>query len=109
MAVFPKMDMHPGRMTIILEQIFKLELWLMNKTTDFTKKISNLIRNRYSCRTYSGVQIESGTLKLLVNYSDRCQEGPFGFGSRFVSEAGKVHQVGPSDHFPVTADLKLVR
>jgi endonuclease/exonuclease/phosphatase family metal-dependent hydrolase len=28
---------------------------------------------------------------------------------QFVSEAGKVHQVGPSDHFPVTADLKLVR
>lgn len=27
----------------------------------------------------------------------------------FVSEAGKVHQVGPSDHFPVTADLRLLR
>jgi nitroreductase len=55
----------------------------MNKTIDFTKQISNLVRERYSCRTYSGAPIESGTLQLLVIYSDRCQEGPFGFVSRF--------------------------
>jgi nitroreductase len=55
----------------------------MNKTTDFTKQISDLIRERYSCRTYSGAPIEIGRLKLLVNFSNSCQVGPFGSTTRF--------------------------
>lgn len=50
---------------------------------EFTKPITQLIHERFSCRTYAERPIESKTLEALIDFSNNCQVGPFGSRSRF--------------------------
>ncbi len=49
----------------------------------YSKPITQLIKQRYSCRTYLDQPIEEGTMQSLVDYASNSSPGPFGTQPRF--------------------------
>lgn len=49
----------------------------------YSKSISDLVKERFSCRTYQRVNIESKTRDLLADFAARANVGPLGTKARF--------------------------
>jgi nitroreductase len=50
----------------------------------FNKPITEIIRRRFSCRTYLETPIDEGTRQRLLDFMDSHQSGPFGSRPRFI-------------------------
>jgi hypothetical protein len=49
----------------------------------FSKPITEIIRGRFSCRTYLETPIDKGTRQRLLDFMEACPSGPFGSRPRF--------------------------
>ncbi len=65
----------------------------MINNTDFNSPVSELIKKRYSCRTYKDLPLSPADLTLLENFTKRCQEGRFGNPIRFQIAAASEEDV----------------
>ena len=59
------------------------------ETSVFTKPVSQLIEERFSCRTYLPQPVDHDTCEKLEGYVDSLPEGPFGSRMRFKLVSAK--------------------
>lgn len=63
---------------------------MKNINSQFTKLITDLIKTRYSCRTYTGEPIKSKVQDQLINFFQNLPPGPFNSQPRFELIASTV-------------------